>query len=495
MAQEPYTEESATIEDTKNPVNTEESFEALLEQSDVSSVRLSPGQRVRARVVGISGDLVYIDLGGKTDGVISAHELLDEEGNLKVHEGDDIEAFFVSVQDGVRKLTTLIHGYAATQLSALQGAHEAGVPVVGDVKGEVKGGFEISVGGVRCFCPHSQIDLRGGRNTGEYVGNTYSFKVIEFKEDGRNIILSRRTLLEEEKRARLEELKQTITVGSEVTGTVSSLQKFGAFVDLGAIEALIPLSEVSWERTANVRDVLATGQTVTGKVISVDWDRNRISLSLKALTPDPWTIVAEKYLPDTTVKGTVVRLAPFGVFVNLEPGVDGLIHISNLGAGRRIKHPGEVIETGREVEAHVLSVDQEKRKISLSLQKKVEPKEIQLPAEGDFIEGTVEKVMPYGIFMKFGDSMTGLIPNSEMATPGGSDHSRMFPEGSPVQAVVIGVDKESGKVRLSRKEVLAKTERDEYEQYRDSQGSTKGLSTFGELLKAKLEEQKTKQEA
>ncbi len=471
----------------------EESFAEMLEKSSGLSERLRPGQKVRAKVVSISGDFVYIDLGGKSEGVIDLKEILDKDGNPAVKTGDEIDAFFVSVQDGVRKMTTLVNGYSAVSLSAIRSAHEAGVPVNGDVKREVKGGFEVSVGGVRCFCPFSQIDLKGGREGGIFLGRTFPFKVIEFGEEGRNVILSRRALLEQEKQAKIDNLRSTLTVGMEVTVPVTSVQNFGAFVDLGGIDGMIPASELSWERTMNPMTVLSPGQQVTAKIISLDWERNRLTLSLKAMQPDPWASVPEKYQEGGRIEGKIVRLAPFGVFVNLEPGIDGLIHISNLGAGRRINHPKEVVEAGQVVEAYVLSVDVQNRKISLSMQPKAEPKKIVLPAVGEVIDGVVEKVMPYGIFVKIKEGLNGLVPNSEMGTPGGSDHKRMFPAGTPMQVIVTEVEESSNKVRLSRKAVMEKAAQEEFDQYRDtakSESSSGSFGSLGELLKAKLEEKK-----
>jgi small subunit ribosomal protein S1 len=471
----------------------EESFAELLERSSGYSERLRPGQKVRAKVVSISGDLVYIDLGGKSEGMVDLRELVDKDGNTVVKEGDEIDAFFVSVQDGVRKMTTLVNGYSAVSLSAIRGAYEGGMPVNGDVKREVKGGFEVMVGGVRCFCPFSQIDLKGGREGGIFLGRTFPFKVIEFAEEGRNIILSRRVLLEEERRARIEHLKETLSVGVEVTVPVTSVQSFGAFVDLGGVDGMIPASEMSWERNVNPMNVLAPGREVTAKIISLDWEKTRLTLSLKAMQPDPWASVPEKYPVDGKVRGKIVRLAPFGVFVNLEPGIDGLVHISNLGAGRRINHPKEVVEVGQEVETYVLSVDAQGRKISLSLQPKAEPRKIVLPGVGEVIDGVVDKVMRYGIFVKIKEGLTGLIPNSEMATAAGSDHKRMFPAGTPIQAVVIEADKVTGKVRLSRKAAMDKTIQEEFDQYRETgkdESSGSSLGSLGEILRAKLAEKK-----
>ncbi|MBI5641466.1 MAG: S1 RNA-binding domain-containing protein [Nitrospirae bacterium] len=472
----------------------EESFASLLEKSGRSE-RLAPGQKVKAKVVSISGDLVYIDLGGKSEGTVNLNEFVNGDGIPSVKVGDEIEAFFVNVQDGVRRLTTMVRGYSPVSLTAIRDAFDAGLPVNGEVKREVKGGFEVSVGGVRCFCPFSQIDLKGGREGGIYLGRTFPFKVLEYEENGKNVILSRRAILEEEKQARVAQLRETLQAGMDLNVPVTSIQKFGAFVDLGGIDGLIPASEISWDRSARPGDVLAPGQTITARILSLDWESNRLTLSIKATQPDPWAAMAEKYPVDSRVSGTITRLAAFGAFVMLDPGIEGLIHISNLGAGRRINHPKEVVEAGQLVEAYVLAVDVAGRKISLSIQPRPKPQKIVLPESGIVISGVVEKVMPYGVFLKISEGLTGLIPNAEMGTPAGTDHRKMFPAGTEIQVMVTDVDATSNKVRLSRKAVLDKETQSEYHEYVESARQTDtasgGLGSLGDILRAKLEEKKT----
>lgn len=477
---------------TEVAAEVKEDFAELLAQSTAHE-RLGPGQKVRAKVVSISGDFVYIDLGGKSEGVIDVTEFKAEDGTLSVQVGDEIDAFYINVKDGVRRLTTTVNGYSASTLAAVLDAFEAGVPVNGTVKREVKGGFEVSVGGVRCFCPFSQIDLKGGREGGIFLGQTFPFKVLEYEENGKNVILSRRALLEEERRTRINKLKEELSVGMIVKATVRSIQNFGAFVDLGGVDGLIPASEISWDRSKRSEDVFSAGQEVTAKIIALDWGSSRLTLSLKALEPDPWEGVKERYLVDARVSGTTMRLAPFGAFVMLEPGVEGLIHISNLGAGRRINHPKEVVEMGQTVEVYVLGVDAEKRKISLSLQPKPKPQVIVLPAVGSLVEGVVDKVMPFGIFVKIDNGLSGLIPNSEIGATGGADTKRAFPAGAKIQAIVSEVDESSKKIRLSRKAVTDNEAKQEYSQYVDSvkqAESSSGLGSLGDILKAKLEEKR-----
>ncbi len=472
----------------------EESFAELLAQSSRQTVRFSPGQKIRAKIVSISGDLAFIDLGDKSEGGIDLHEFRDKAGNTDVKPGDEFDVFFVSVENGIRKFTTMVHGYSAISLKSIRDAFEAEIPVQGEIKREVKGGFEVLVGDVRGFCPFSQIDLKGGREGGIYLGRTFPFRVLEFEENGRNIILSRRAILEKEKTENIEKLRETLQVGAEVNGTVRSVMNFGAFVDLGGVDGLIPASELSWVKNEKPSDILSVGQQVTARIISIDWEKNKLSLSIKALEPDPWTVLADRYIEGSRVSGKIVRLAPFGAFVNLEPGIDGLIHISNIGAGRRINHPKEVVETGQTVEVYVLSVDRENRKISLSINPRVEPQKIPPPEVGETLDGTVEKIMPFGVFVKLKSGLTGLVPNNEMATSQGADHRKMFPEGSGMKVTVIEVDSDSNKVKLSRKAAMDMEVKLEYQEYLSESGQTgsssAGFGTFGDLLKAKLEGRK-----
>jgi small subunit ribosomal protein S1 len=468
----------------------EEDFAQLFEESSKTSQRFEPGQKIKSRIAGISGDFAYLDLGGKSEAVIDLKEFLNENGECSIKEGDEVESFFVSYENGLKKFTTLIRGYSTLSLNGIRDAYEASIPVNGKVTAELKGGFEVQVGKVRCFCPFSQIDLRGTREAESYIGQRFSFMVLEYKENGRNIILSRRVLLEEDQEKQRKVFKESLTPGMDMTGKVKSIQKFGVFVDIGGIDGLIPLSELSWSKGEKPADLFNVGDEVTVRIINIEWERERITLSLKAILPDPFLNALEKYSPESTVRGMVVRLESFGAFVNLEPGVDGLIPISKLGAGRRIKHPKEVLEVGQLVEAQVLEVNPEKRRISLSMEQKISFEDIVLPSPGDLVEGAVERVIAAGVLLKIKDGLTGFIPNSEMGTLRGTNHNRMFPPGSMMQVVVIEIDAKRNRVTLSRSKVDDKVERDTYEQYRDKtheeEKSSGGLGNLGELLKAKL---------
>ena len=342
----------------------EASFAEMLEQDFEDKGRLVPGAKIKAVVVRITKEWVFIDLGRKSEGYISGGELLDSEGNISVQEGDTVEAYFLSARNNEMLFTVNLGGEAARL--HLEEAFENSIPVEGYVEKEIKGGFEIKISGnIRGFCPFSQSGLRRSDNNEEFLDQHISFKIIEYRENGRNIILSRRAILEEEREKQKEALKLTLQEGMIVKGTVVSIRDFGAFVDIGGIEGLLPISEVGWARITDIHEYLEVGQEVEVAVLKLDWDAERFSFSLKGTLADPWDNVHEKYPEGSVVTGKAVRLAQFGVFVTLEPGVDGLIHISNLGAGRKINHPREVITEGQTVEVRVESVDVDNKRISL----------------------------------------------------------------------------------------------------------------------------------
>jgi len=346
----------------------DESFADLLEQSlNSQSGRLTPGQKVTARVLKVSNEWLLIDTGHKGEGFVDIKEFTDPDGGVTVKEGDTITVHFLSSRQGEMRFTTKIGG-SGSGSAQLEEAWQAGVPVEGVVEKEIKGGFEVKLAGaVRAFCPYSQMSLRRVDNPESIVGSRLSFRITDYSERGRNIVVSRRVLLEEEQQRLREEARANITEGTTVTGTVTSLQKFGAFVDIGGIEGLLPISEIGWTRVKDVSDVLSVGQQVQVLIKVIDREKDRISLSLKDTLADPWEEVAKKFPEGSFQTGTVSRLAPFGAFVTLGDGVDGLIHISKLGAGKRLNHPREVIQEGDSVEVKIESIDRENRRLSLAL--------------------------------------------------------------------------------------------------------------------------------
>ncbi|NNF84111.1 MAG: 30S ribosomal protein S1, partial [Deltaproteobacteria bacterium] len=329
---------------------------------------LEPGEKVTARIIGITSEHIFLDLGRKGEGCIEKKEFHDADGNLTVREGDTIQAYFVGTRDNEMLFATRIGGGAVDQ-TQMEDAWRNGIPVEGTVEKEVKGGFSVRIaGGFRGFCPYSHLGNVPAESRGESVGKRLLFRITKYDGGGRNIVLSHRVLLEEKRREEMESLRGTLREGMTVKGTITSVRDFGAFVSVGPIRGLLPASEVSWDRGGDIWETLTPGQEIEVAIIRLDWEKERFSFSLKETLHDPWDQVEGKYPAGSRHAGNVSRLTAFGAFVSLEPGVDGLLHISKLGGGRRIRHPGEAVKEGEEVAVQVESVDREKRRISLSLQ-------------------------------------------------------------------------------------------------------------------------------
>jgi len=322
------------------------------------------GQVVKGLVVQLGQQDIFLDIGAKSEATIATAELLDKEGNLTVKVGDTIEATIVKMTaEGICVSRRMLQG--SKSLEALETAVRANIPVQGKVIAAIKGGFEVSVLGQRAFCPFSQIDVRRATDPSAYVGQTMDFRIIEFRERGRNIVLSRRRLLEESAAATAREVWKAAVPGAVLEGTVVSLADFGAFVDLGGVQGLIHISEISHERVAKPSDHLKPGQTVMVKILKVDTEKGRISLSLKALAEDPWAATAARLKEGDVLRGRIVRIADFGAFVEIAPGVDGLIHVSQATPALIAEWKAQVAQRP-EIEVRVISVDRERSRISLA---------------------------------------------------------------------------------------------------------------------------------
>lgn len=343
------------------------SFEDLFNQESTKKLRsFKPGQKVTATIIEMSGESVFLDVGGKSEGIVESADLKNEDGEITVAVGDRIDVYFLKPSaSGLVFAAKLGGGSGAEQLEE---AWRSGIPVEGLVKAETKGGFEVTLGGnIRAFCPFSQMGLRRVDDAAAtYIDTRMIFRITRFESNGKNIVVSARAIQEEEREARKEELKQTLNEGDLVEGEITSLRDFGAFVDIGGVDGLIPISEVGWTRVENISDYFAVGQHVKAIVKKLDWEKDRISLSFKETQTDPWEEAVNSFPEGSTQQGTVSRLAQFGAFVTLGPGVDGLVHISKLGGGRRINHPREVLEEGQELEVVVESIDIGERRISLA---------------------------------------------------------------------------------------------------------------------------------
>jgi|HubBroStandDraft_6_1064221.scaffolds.fasta_scaffold38220_4 small subunit ribosomal protein S1 len=359
----------------------DEDFAAMFAASEQGKRAKRPkvGDLVKGTIVTLGKDAVFVDLGGKAEGQLDRAQVSDPDGKLLVKVGDVIEARVAADSGGVLSLRTKL-GRGPEARAELAQAQELGIPVEGLVTEVVKGGLSVDVAGVRGFCPASQIDVRFVDDLSVYVGQRLTFRITRY--EARNLVLSRRALLEEDNEKRATELRKTLVPGLVVHGKVVGFKPFGAFVDIGGIEGMLHVSELGYARVDKPEDVLALGQEVDAVVLKIEpaqgKERERIALSLKALGNDPWSDAVAKLAEGQRVKGTITRLQPFGAFIELMPGVEGLVHISELGAGRRINHPKEVVSPGQQVEATVLGIDRERRRLSLSLtdSKEASPAEV-----------------------------------------------------------------------------------------------------------------------
>lgn len=474
---------SSEDEMTEND-EAQEDFATLFEAATSGKERpVQRDNKIEGTIVSIGEEWVFVDIGGKSEGSIAREELLDKNRELTLRVGDPLTAYVVSTREGEILLSVKMTTAASEE--ALRDAYRSRVPVEGLVSAERKGGYSVTLFGKQAFCPYSQIDLPTGGKAEDYIGKRLTFRITEYSERGRNIVLSRREILEEERLEQVEQLKKSLRPGDVITGTVQNLAQFGAFVDIGGVEGLIPMSELAWYRVGEASDVLSPGEQVTVLVTDVDWDNKRISLSLKQTLEDPWNIVDQKYPEQTVAAGKVSKLMNFGAFVQLEPGIEGLIHISNLGMGRRINHPKEVLSEGDAVDVRVLSVDRGARRIGLELLADTS-QPVQELNEGDVVTGVVDSIKDYGVFVSLPGNKSGLLHVSEIGGGKTSDLRSKFSIGSSIQVQILAIDQDTNKISLSTRAIDVSKERAEFKDFVSTKGGRSSLGTLGDLLKDKI---------
>lgn len=349
----------------------ENSFAAYFEKSYTRMDKLEPGQVVETRIESISNDSVFLQLNGKSEGILDRAELLDKDGKLTVKEGDTIRAFFLRIKDGEPYFTTRISGDKA-DAALLENAFKNKIPIEGVVEKEIKGGYEVKIGDSRAFCPYSQMGLKRNSESESWVGKHLTFLIQEYRENGRSILVSNRAMEEVAQAEKIEVLKKSLKEQGIVMGTITSIQDFGAFVDIGGVQALLPVSEISRERVDHIRSTLTVGQEIQAEIIKLDWASERITLSMKSLLADPWEKALEKYPKDSKHTGKVVRITDYGAFVSLEPGLDGLVHVSEFRSGGTYNNVKDSVKVGQTLNVQVLDVDTVKKRISLKPASSVE---------------------------------------------------------------------------------------------------------------------------
>jgi small subunit ribosomal protein S1 len=448
---------------TQTPEKTFSMEEALQETEARLEKRVRPGQVLTGKVVFVGSEGVAVDIGAKTEGIIPFNQLTekplsDEELKGLLKPGDEVRVQVLKVDPETGQILLSRKKVEATEhWDRIQELYEKGEPVTVTVKEKVKGGVVAELDGVQAFIPASQLDLRRIPNLDAYVGQQILAKIIELNRKKGRVLLSRRAVLEEEQKKAKEAFFQSLEPGQVVEGTVVDVTDFGAFVNLGPVDGLVHRSEITWGRFNHPREVLHKGQKVRAQVVSVDPEKERVNLSIKALIPDPWSTVAEKYPVGTRVRGKVVGLTPFGAFVEVEPGLEGLIHISELSWTKRPKHPSEVVKEGDEVEAVVLRLDPAERRLSLGL-KQTQPDPWQQLVEkyppGTVVKGKVTGVTDFGVFVELEPGMEGLVHVSELDHARVENPAALFKKGDEMEVVVLNIDPVEQRISLSRKRLL-----------------------------------------
>jgi small subunit ribosomal protein S1 len=444
----------------EHDVNKDESaggandFETLFEES-LRTVK--PGGIVKGRVVGITATHVLIDVGYKSEGQISIQEFSDRQGNLQVKVDDEVDVYFAS-SEGENGGIVLSRQRAESikVWEDLETAFNEERPVEGAILGKVKGGFKVDVG-VPAFLPGSHVDIRPNRNLDKFIGTKDRFEIVKFNRARGNVVVSRRTLLEKERDSLKQEVLKVLEEGVILEGTVKNITGYGAFVDLGGIDGILHISDMSWGRIAHPSEILQVGDTVKVVVLKFDSNKERISLGMKQLTPDPWHTVAEKYPVGARVQGKVISLMDYGAFVELESGIEGLIHISEMSWTRKVAHPSKLLQVGQGVEVVVLNVDPGHRRISLGLKQVManpweEAKE-KYPV-GSVIQGPVRNVTDFGIFVGIEEGIDGLVHISDLHWTKKIKHpSELYKKGDIIEAKVLGVNVENARFSLGIKQM------------------------------------------
>ena len=490
--------------------NDSNNFSELFEQSLNVNMNIQRGQKVTGKIIMIGKDDIFVDLGGRQDGCISRKDFLDEEGNLTVKQGDEITAFVTgSGNDGI-KLERSLGGRTIHEVdSAIMDAFTNKMPIEGKVtalrkKEEKVVGYGVQIAKSEAFCPASQIDGPGLRhNPEEYLGQTYKFMVTEYSEDGFKLVVSRRIVLEDEANEARQRLLANLEPGMVLDGTVSSIQPFGCFVDLGGLDGMVHVSEISWNRGVRPEEVVKVGDKVKVKVLACEEPsegrrRPRISLSIKQAAPEPWDAFASnpEFAVGTKHTGKVMRLVDFGAFIQLLPGVEGLAHISQLGADHRVEHPSEVLTVGQQVEVTILDIKEDTRKIALCIGEpkvrgekaaKLTPEQEQAASVKANLEqtldGEIEAQKPFGLFVKLPNGQTGLLHISQLPINGDNVlkervMAKTCPLHSKLQVIVKEVN--GNKISLTLPETLASENEIAPEQLQDEKSKTFG--NLGDLF-------------
>lgn len=485
-------------DDVVNEVQSEDDFAALFEASQKTAKQFEKGQLVEGTIVAIGPKVALVNLGAKSEAAIEVGELKDADGDIEVNVGDRIQARVVGTAGGLQLSRRGVRS-AATQRE-LEDAYASGLAVEGRVERTVKGGYEVRVARERAFCPISQIDTARTVDPEVHVGQTYAFRIIEFKDGGKNLVVSRRAVLAEEEKAAAEAVRASIVPGAVLPGRVTSVLDFGAFVDLGGgIQGLLHVSEMSWSRLPSASALVAPGDRLTVKVLRVDEGTGKISLGLKQLQNDPWTDVATHYAVGQVHQGRVSRIAEFGAFVELAPGVEALAHASTFPPTGRAGGWAKSIAAGQSGAFEILSIDLAQKRIGVAMVEEGSARAASAQASqaaivpGALLTGKIERHEKFGIFVYLVPGRTALLPFAETGVDRDADMLKAFPPGSEVQVVVLEADADGRRIRVSKKAVAEQQERAEIREYAERQqgAAAPSLGTMAEKLRGALSTRKS----
>ncbi len=455
-----------------------ESFAELFEQTEAKLAKLKPGSIVTGIVVEVRSDVVVINAGLKTEGIVRIEEFRNDDGEIDVGVGDEVKVALDSLENGFGE-TVLSREKAKRSMvwDELEEAMEAAATVIGRISGKVKGGFTVDIKEVRAFLPGSLVDVRPVRDPVYLEGKELEFKIIKLDRKRNNVVVSRRAVVESEHSEEREQLMERLVEGAILPGVVKNLTDYGAFVDLGGIDGLLHITDMAWKRVRHPSEVVEVGQEMQVRVLKFDRERNRVSLGLKQMGEDPWDNISRRYPNNTRIFGKVSNVTDYGCFVEIEPGVEGLVHVSEMDWTNKNVNPSKVVQVGDDVEVMVLDVDEERRRISLGIKQCAQnPWEAFASnfKKGDRVSGQIKSITDFGVFVGLDGGIDGLVHLSDVSwNATGDDIVRNFKKGDTVEAVVLAVDPERERISLGVKQL----EQDPFGQYMAA--NTKGSIVNG----------------
>jgi small subunit ribosomal protein S1 len=482
-----------SAEDVKDPdgdekavVDPADNMESLMDMYEESFKRFEEGEVVTGKIISMDKEHVLVDVGYKSEGQIRINEFLDEDGNLNANVGDSVDVMVEWWDDEEERVVLSKEKAAKVRVwEEIKKSYDEDATVEGVILNRVKGGFSVDIG-VQAFLPGSQADLRPIRNLDEMVGKTFDFKILKYNRKRSNIVLSRRAILEEDRESKRVATLSAIQEDKVVQGVVKNITEYGVFVDLGGVDGLLHITDISWGRVKHPSELFSVGDEITVKILNLDIERERVSLGMKQLAQDPWLTAAEKYPVGSRIQGKIVSLTDYGSFVELEEGIEGLIHVSEMSWTRKVRHPSKVVSVGDVVEAVVLDIRPENRRISLGM-KQVVPNPWDVISEkypvGTTIEGKIKNITDFGLFIGIDEGIDGLVHISDISWTKRIKHpSELFKKGDVIQAIVLDIEKEHERFSLGIKQLQSdpwQTVAERYEVGKEITGTITNLTDFG----------------